>query len=135
MAILRKLDIYWLKTNASIKEKLQVYDAIIRSKFLYGLESAPMNETTKHELDIFQLKGLRQILGIKTTYIDKTQDNKTIYRKVQQHMHEETEIGKPERQFKQMSQVYEERKIQMLNSIISSPEGTPTKVVTFQPDT
>ena len=31
-----------------------------------------------------------------------------------------------------MSQVYEERKTQLLNSIITSPEGTPTKVLTFK---
>ena len=49
---------------------------IIRSKLLYGLESAPMNEYTKKELDTFQLKGLRKILGIKTTFIDKSQNNK-----------------------------------------------------------
>ena len=34
-----------------------------------------------------------------------------------------------------MSQVYEERKTQLLNSIIMSPEETPTKVFTFQPNT
>ena len=135
MTILKKLDLYWFKANPSIKEKLQVYDAIIKSKLLYGLESAPMNESTKHELDIFQLKGLRKILGIKTTFVDKTQDNKTIYRKVQQHIHENTKSGKPERQIKPMSQVYEERKTQLLNSIICSPEGSPTRVLTFQPNT
>ena len=34
-----------------------------------------------------------------------------------------------------MSQTYEERKTQLLNSIITSPEGTPTKVTTFKPNT
>ena len=34
-----------------------------------------------------------------------------------------------------MSQVYEERTTQLLNSIIRSPEETPTRVVTFQPNT
>ena len=96
MAILKRLDLYWFKANPSIKEKLQVFDAIIKSKLLYGLESAPMNETIKHELDIFQLKGLRKILGIKITFVDKTQDNRTIYRKVHQHIHENTSTGKPE---------------------------------------
>ena len=35
-----------------------------------------MNEREKQELDTFQLKGLRKMLGIRTTYIDKTQDSK-----------------------------------------------------------
>ena len=83
MTILKRLDLYWFKANPSIKEKLQVFDAIIKSKLLYGLESAPMNEYTKHELDIFQLKGIGKILGIKTTFIDRTQDTTKIYKQVQ----------------------------------------------------
>ena len=135
MAILKRLDLYWFKANPSIKEKLQVFDAIIKSKLLYGLESAPLNESTKHELDIFQLKGIRKILGIKTTFIDRSQDTKKIYKQVQSHIDKNTETGHPIRQFKTMSQTYEERKTQLLNSIITSPEGTPTKVITFKPNT
>ena len=54
----------------------------LNPKSLYGLESAPLNEYTKHELDIFQLKGIRKILGIKTTFIDRSQDTKRIYKRV-----------------------------------------------------
>ena len=63
MAILKRLDLYWFKANPSIKEKIQVFDTVIQSKLLYGLESSPMNEYTKHELDIFQLKGIRKFLA------------------------------------------------------------------------
>ena len=47
MTILKKLDIYWLKANPSVLQKLIVYDAIIRSKLIYGLESTALNETVK----------------------------------------------------------------------------------------
>ena len=70
MTILTKLEIYWNKANPCIRRKLVVFDAIARSKVLYGLESTAMNETVKHSLDIFQLKGLRKILGLKTTFIE-----------------------------------------------------------------
>ena len=62
-------------------------------------------------------------------------NNKTIYRTTQQHIHNNTQTGKKERQFKPMSQVHEERKTQLLNSIIISTEGAPTKALTFQPNT
>ena len=65
MTILKKLDIYWRKANPSIKHTLNVYDAIVRSKLLYGLESTAMNNTVKHLLDVFQLRRLRKILQIK----------------------------------------------------------------------
>ena len=67
MTILKKLDIYWLHANPTARQKLKLYDAIIRFKLLYGLESAGMDSSVKHSLDVFPLKGLREILNIKTT--------------------------------------------------------------------
>ena len=86
MTILKKLDIYWSKANPNKKHKLMVQDAIIRSKLLYGLESAAMNETVKTYMDTFQLKGLRKILGIKTTYVDRANDRAYIHRKTQENL-------------------------------------------------
>ena len=90
MTILKRLDLYWFKANPSIKEKLEVFDSIIRSKLLYGLESAPLNESTKHELDIFQLKGIRKIIGVKTTFIDRSQDTTKLYKQAQTHIYATT---------------------------------------------
>ena len=109
MAILKKLDIYWRKANPSCSQKLLVYDAIIRSKLLYGLESAAMNQTTKHKLDTFQLKGLRKILGVNTTCIDRSKDNKTVMDMAQKKVNDETKKHKTPKQLKPFSQVYEER--------------------------
>ena len=39
MAILKRLDIFWLHCDCSKRLKLQVFNAVIRSKLLYGLES------------------------------------------------------------------------------------------------
>ena len=50
-------------------------------------------------------------------------------------MHDNTDIGKHKRQFKPFSRAYNERKVQLLDSIIVSPEGSPPKWVTFQPNT
>ena len=36
--IWRKLDIFWIYSDCSIRKKIQVYDAIIRTKLLYGME-------------------------------------------------------------------------------------------------
>ena len=35
---------------------------------MYGLESAQFNNTTKAKLDVFYLKGLRQICHIQTSW-------------------------------------------------------------------
>ena len=115
-------------------EKIVVFDAIVRSKLLYGLESTVMNETVKHSLDIFQFKGLRKILGLKTTFIDRQDDAEKIMSDAQAHRRRSTMPGRWERQIKNFSQVYEERKLNVLNGIIRSPPGAPTRSMTFKGD-
>ena len=69
-----------------------------------------MNETVKHSLAIFQLKGLRKILGLKTTFIDRNNDATKIMTDAQSHISRSTRPGQWERQIKRFSQVYEEKK-------------------------
>ena len=59
-ATLNKLDLFWKKVPVSTTWKLRVHDAVITSKLLYGLGSA--------SLDSFQIKALREMLGIKHSY-------------------------------------------------------------------
>ena len=60
MVTLKKLDIFWLKTNCSQKWKLLVYNAVVISKLLYGLETLEPTESAGKLLNTFQLKGLRK---------------------------------------------------------------------------
>ena len=131
MTVLKKLDIYWREANPSISQKINVHDAIIRSKLLYGLESTAMSDTVKRKLDTFQLKGLRKILNIKTTYVDRSKDNMTVMQTARLHIAHD----KPSKQYKTYSEIYEERKIQYLNKIILAEEGDSMKSLTFQPET
>ena len=43
-ATLRKLDLLWGKSTASIKWKIKIYDAVIVAKLMYGLASIPLTE-------------------------------------------------------------------------------------------
>ena len=60
MAILKKLDIFWIKTHYSKKWKLLVFNAVITSKVLYGLETLEPTEAAGRLLNTFQLKGVRK---------------------------------------------------------------------------
>ena len=55
--------------------KLGVYDAVIRSKLMYGLESAQVNDSLKYKMDAFKLKGLRQISKVSSTYVNRANTN------------------------------------------------------------
>ena len=39
MCVLKKMDVFWMHSDSSLKQKLIVYNAVIKSKLIYGLES------------------------------------------------------------------------------------------------
>ena len=77
----KRLAEFWKHSDCNVRLKLGVYDAVIRSKLIYGLESVQINDSLKRKLDAFQLKGIRQILQLKTTYVDRANSNEVVFRK------------------------------------------------------
>ena len=75
----KRLHVYWKATNASKKWQLLAYDAIIKSKLLYGLETAQVSRADLKRIDAFQLRGIRQILGEKHTYWDREATNHILF--------------------------------------------------------
>ena len=78
IVICKKLQMFWRNPSCPTKFKLHVYDAVIRSKLVYGLESLHLNAGTLSHLNAFQLKGLRRILNLKHTFIDRSNTNHKI---------------------------------------------------------
>ena len=68
--------------------KLIALDAVIRSKLMYGLESAQLNEPQLKRLDLFHLKGLRKILRLETTYMNRANTNEEIYKDANEKIQE-----------------------------------------------
>ena len=68
-----KLKPYWKASGASKKRKLIIYDAIIRSKLLYGLETIHLTQAMSKKLDAFQMHGIRRILQHSSTLVVETQ--------------------------------------------------------------
>ena len=75
MPVLRSLDLFWKQTKCSVKWKLNVYNAVVTSKLVYGLETLQFTDRSLNRMNMFQLKGLRKILGVQPTFIDRTQTN------------------------------------------------------------
>ena len=56
--------------------KIKVFHAVVLTKFIYGLETVQGTDSQFHKL-----KGLRKILGIPPTHIDRTWTNdKVLYK-------------------------------------------------------
>ena len=87
----------WGKTSKfhhgipSLTVDAEVYtaDAVLRSKLLYGLESAQLIPSVLKKLETFQLKVLRKILKIDTTYINRVNSNASVFNRINTMMEEE----------------------------------------------
>ena len=73
-----RLKEFWKGCNAPRKWKLQVYNAIIISQLIYGLNTIHLTNSCLKTLDTFQLRGLRQILGIKAAFHSRISHDKVI---------------------------------------------------------
>ena len=89
MAIMKKLDLFWRHSDCPVHIKVYTADAVLRSKLLYGLESAQLIPSVLKKLETFQLKVLRKILKIETTYINRVNSNVSIFNRINTMMEEE----------------------------------------------
>ena len=81
MITMTNLDIVWRHNHCDTAIKIYTADAYRRSKLLYGLESAQRIPSITKKLESFQLKVLRKILRLDTTYIDMANNNQVVFRK------------------------------------------------------
>eukprot|EP00975_Prorocentrum_lima_P010749 2283458-Prorocentrum_lima.AAC.1 len=79
MTTWKRLDEFWLRGASTNSFKILVWNAVIRSKLLYGLESLQLNRSHRDMLDVFHLKGLRKILRLTTTYVNRSNTNSKVY--------------------------------------------------------
>ena len=86
MITLQKLHIFFYNSDNTVTRKMQMFNAVMRAKLMYGLETIVMNTRVKHMLDAFQLKCLRKILKIPTTYIDKQFSNDIVRLQINNHL-------------------------------------------------
>ena len=122
-ATANKLKIFWNKASNPAWWKIRAYDAIIRSKLLYGLECIQLTEAEIHELDAYQIKGLRRILHIPPTHIDRTWTNDKVIEKAS------VEIGKPIINF---AETWKQTKFKTLGHVMRASPEDPLHQVCFQ---
>ena len=58
--------------------QLLIFDAAIKSKPLYGMETVQLTDARVNKLDAFRMEGLRKSMGKKHTYWDGTATNDSI---------------------------------------------------------
>ena len=63
--------------KCSKKRKLQIWNAVIRSKVTYALHTMHLTKN-KQKINTFQYKGTRQILKWDTTYINRNTNKRLL---------------------------------------------------------
>ena len=125
MPILKRLDIFWNKTNCGKSWKWLVYNSIIISRLLYGLESLQTTDNTGKLLNTFQLKGLRKILHLHTTYLNRNNSNEFVYQRANEI------IGAPFQGFLCkirpliLTEILETKRLKLLGHVLRRPRSHP----------
>ena len=77
-ATLRQLSPLWGDQQIKTAWKLVVFNAILRSRIFYTLESLEITPSQQRLLDTLFYRGLRKILKVKTTFVDRTWTNERL---------------------------------------------------------
>ena len=80
------LETFWKAVGCTTKWKLQVCDTVIRNNVLYGLETVHLTQNLQRKVNAFQLRGLRKIFGLTTTYVNRQNTNEFVVRKANEEL-------------------------------------------------
>ena len=75
----KKRSLFWNEPSANRKWKLLIYDGVVESQLLYNLESVHLTTSLRQKLVAFHLRGLRKILKLPTTYVDRRFSNARVH--------------------------------------------------------
>ena len=131
MTILKRLDIFWRHCEVTTGVKITVLDAVIRSKLLYRLESAQLTPAVQRRIEVFQLKGLRKILKLNTTYVERANTNAAVFRKANEAIRNETPEGKTAKLVKPFVTCYLNSRMNRLARIKKMPRDYPVRHITL----
>ena len=126
-----RLHPYWKATNSSKKWQLIIYGAIVRSKLLYGLETLHLTEPMAKKLDAFQLRGLQQILGLNTTFINRANTNAKVHEEASRIAYPSTQDN---RRVQRFSEFHSKRKAKLMGHNLRTDRDDPLRQIPFQPD-
>lgn len=123
-----RLDLLWKDPSSSPKWKLLIYDAVIRSKLLYSLETVHLTDSLRKKLNAFHLRGLRKILRMQTTFVDRRNTNCRVYEVASQAAYPDGHD-----RVKPFTEVLDERRVRLASHILRAEATDPLRQVTYKP--
>ena len=124
----KSMGVFLKHSKASTKTKLWVYDAVVRAKLVYGLESVQINQAMQKRLVAFQLRGIRQILKIPTTFINRYYTNEQVF--IQANVEAETRFNGP-KTIRPVTEYIAEKACKLLGHALRAAPDDPIRETTF----
>jgi hypothetical protein len=136
MAVWKRLFLYMRHSKCDTRQKLQVFDTIIRSKLVYGLETIYLTSAQNTRINAFQLKGLRRILHLKTTFIDRNNTNEFVVQKANEALNAGRYHLPPaqQKQVRIFSEYLREKQLTLFGHVLRAPNQDPMRITTFLPN-
>ena len=133
MAVLKKLDLFWRHCDVRVGFKITVMDAVIRAKLLYGMDSAQLTPANQRRLEVLQLKGLRKILKMTTTFVERNNSNEEVFRRANDAIRQETPAGKIPKRIQPFVKCFRNSRMKRLARLYNMPNEHPVRHITFAP--
>ena len=127
----QKLNLYWKTSSAGKEWQLIIYDAVIRSKLLYNLETMCLTQSLRKKFDTFHLRGLRKILQVPTTYVDRRYTNARVYELASQIAYP----NDPTKSVRPFSAILDEKRVHLAGRILRAANSDPLRQVVYEPNT
>jgi hypothetical protein len=116
-AAFRELARLWRHSALGRLRKLEIFNAIVRSRVLYGLCTFVLNVSERRKLDGFQNRCLREIWGIKSAYLSRVSNASVL----------QTTGQKP------LTCTLAKQQLLLYGRVARQPDGSPMRNCTFCP--
>ena len=138
----KKLSVFWKNSTCPTAIKLHIYDAAVRAKLVYGLHTVRLLPSQMNRIDAFQRRGLRQILGVSSTFAqllsghNKTHTNAYLYQQANEAVAKTPKPGQkhfvPAKPIKPISMYIGHQALNLLSHVIRASKHDPMRRVTFR---
>ena len=130
MATWKRMHLFFNDARCPIRWKLIVYNSMIRSKLLYGLETVELSPALLTKLETFQIKGLRKILHMKPPFINRRNTNAEVYRRTREAC--ESRYNPTSSLVWNIRQCITEKRIKLTGHILRTDASDPMRQVSFR---
>jgi hypothetical protein len=129
-ATTHQLKLFWNAKDRSTRWKLQVVNAVLRPKAIYGLEGCILNKALLARLDAALYCILRKLFRVPHTHVDRRYTNQWLLDRATQELYPQGD-----RKFEPWSSTLRTKRLKFLGHIIRAGPGTPTYDAVFADDT